>query len=357
MLDKQNRIERIRQQSKKSKITFPAFEEARVLRIILYRLLQGLVVILIVSALTFALLAAAGGDALSSLSSDPLISEGTVRALRHTYGLDQPLAVRYGRWLSGVASGDMGYSLYYHTPAWSIIRPRLFNTLALALVALLLAMTIALGLGQLAARRPRRWADKLSSVVVLVAASSPRIVLALVALALIARSPSLVMSSGTGASSGFSLMRIFIPAFILSVPLVALFLAQVRDGLGASLREDFVQVARAKGLSERTVVLRHALRAALNPLITIFGFSLGSLISGSVIVETVLGWPGLGQLSIVAVQARDVPLLMGVVLITATAVLIGNLVADILLCLNDPRLRKGAGTNGASTGAQAAPLS
>jgi peptide/nickel transport system permease protein len=220
-----------------------------------------------------------------------------------------------------------------------------------------MAMTIALVLGSLAARRPRGWADKLSGAVVLVAASSPRIVLALVALALIARSPTLVMSGGTGAASGFSLIRIFIPAFILSVPLVALFLAQVRDGLVVSLRKDFVQVARAKGLSERTVVLRHALRAALNPLITIFGFSLGSLISGSVIVETVLGWPGLGQLSIVAVQARDVPLLMGVVLITATAVLIGNLVADILLCLNDPRLRQGAGTVGASNGAQAAPLS
>lgn len=328
------------------------------LRIVLYRLLQGVLVILIVSALTFALLAAAGGDALSSLSSDPLISEGTVSALRHTYGLDQPLAARYWRWLSGVVSGEMGYSLYYHTPVWSIIRPRLFNTLSLALLALLLAMTIALGLGSLAARRPRGWADKLSSAVVLVAASSPRIVLALIALALIARSPSLVMSSGTGASgSGLSMIRIFIPAFILSVPLVALFLAQVRDGLVVSLREDFVQVARAKGLPERTVVLRHALRAALNPLITIFGFSMGSLISGSVIVETVLGWPGLGQLSIVAVQARDVPLLMGVVLITATAVLIGNLVADILLCLNDPRLRQGAGTIGASTGAQAAPIS
>jgi peptide/nickel transport system permease protein len=168
------------------------------------------------------------------------------------------------------------------------------------------------------------------------------------------------MSSGGGAASGVSFVRIFIPALILSVPLVALFLAQMRDGLLHSLREDFVQVARAKGLSERDVILRHALRAALNPLITIFGLSLGSLISGSVIVETVLGWPGLGQLSVVAVQSRDVPLLMGVVLITATAVLIGNLVADILLCLNDPRLRQGAGSAGASSGAGAAaatPLS
>ena len=327
------------------------------LRIVLNRLLQGVLVILIVSALTFALLAAAGGDALSSLSSDPLVSEGTVRALRHTYGLDQPLAVRYWRWLSGILSGEMGYSLYYHTPVWSIIRPRLLGTLALAAVALLIAMTIALTLGSLAARRPRGWADRMASAVVLVAASSPRIVLALIALALFARSPSFAAPGGSGLSGGFSLIRVFIPALILSVPLVALFLAQARDGLRLALREEFVQVARAKGLSERAVILRHALRSALNPLITIFGLSLGSLISGSVIVETVLGWPGLGQLSIVAVQARDVPLLMGLVLITATAVLIGNLAADILLCLNDPRLRQGAKAAGASRGAQAAPLS
>lgn len=329
------------------------------LRIILYRLLQGVLVILIVSALTFALLAAAGGDALSSLSSDPLVSEATLRSLRHTYGLDQPLAVRYWRWLSGVLSGEMGYSLYYHTPAWSIIRPRLINTIALASVALFIAMTIALVLGWLAARRARGWGDRLAGAVVLLASSSPRIVLALIALALVARSPSFMSSGGASAAQGISFMHIFIPAIVLSVPLVALFLAQVRDGLLLSLREDFVQVARAKGLSERAVILRHALRGALNPLITIFGLSLGSMISGSVIVESILGWPGLGQLSVVAAQSRDVPLLMGVVLITATAVLIGNLVADILLCLNDPRLRQGAGTASASGGAAAAatPLS
>jgi peptide/nickel transport system permease protein len=326
------------------------------LRIVLNRLLQGLVVIIIVSALTFALLAAAGGDALSSLSSDPLVSEKTVESLRHTYGLDQPLAVRYGRWLLGIMSGELGYSLYYHTPVWSLMRPRLINTLILAALALLIAMTIALVLGTLAARQRRGWADRLAGAVVLLASSSPRIVLALIALALVARSPSFVMTGADG-SQGFSLMRVLVPALILSVPLIALFLAQVRDGLSNSLREEFVQVARAKGLSERAVVLRHALRSALNPLITIFGMSLGSLISGSVIVETVLGWPGLGQLSVVAVQARDVPLLMGLVLMTATAVLAGNLLGDILLCLNDPRLRRGMGSASRAGGTEAAHIS
>jgi peptide/nickel transport system permease protein len=126
---------------------------------------------------------------------------------------------------------------------------------------------------------------------------------------------------------------------VLAVPLVALFLAQTRESLRAALAEDFVRVARAKGLPERTVIFRHAMRAALNPLITIFGYSLGSVIGGSVVAEYVLGWQGIGSLSVIAVLNRDVPLLMGVVVTTATAVLLGNLVADLLLRLNDPRLR------------------
>lgn len=327
------------------------------LKIILYRLAQGIVVILIVSALTFALLAAAGGDALASLRNDPLVSEETIHALRHTYGLDQPLPVRYGRWLGQLLRGEMGYSFYYHAPVGSILRPRLFNTLTLAAVALLIAVSIAFLLGSLAAKAAGGWVDKLAGAIVLLSASSPRIVLALVALALVARSSFFAVNESANASFSISLARLFIPALILSVPLISIFLAQVREGLRLSLKEDFVQVARAKGLPERVVVLRHALRSALNPLITIFGFSLGGLVSGSVIVETVLGWPGLGQLSVVAVQARDVPLLMGVVLITATAVLIGNLFADILLCLNDPRLRQGAKTVGGLLGEAATPLS
>ena len=165
--------------------------------------------------------------------------------------------------------------------------------------------------------------------------------LALAALALAARTNLFTVGATTqGFAAAFNPLRVFVPALVFATPLVALFLAQTREGLGAALAEEFVQVARAKGLSERAVILRHALRAALNPLITIFGYSLGSVVGGSIIVETILGWPGLGQLSVTAVVSRDVPLLMGIVLVTATAVLVGNLLADILLRLNDPRLRQ-----------------
>jgi peptide/nickel transport system permease protein len=316
---------------------------ALVLKLIVMRLLQGVVVLLVVSALTFWLLAAAGGDALVGLSLQPMVSQAAIAELRHVYGLDQPLAVRYLHWLADLAHGRMGYSFYFHTPVQTIIWPRLLHTLLLAALALMIAWGIALTLGALAARRRGGAVDRLCGVLILLTASLPRIVLALAALALAARTGLFTIGAATttppGLAAEFNPMRVFVPALVLALPLVALFLAQTREGLSAALAEEFVQVARAKGLQERTVVLRHALRAALNPLITIFGYSLGSVVSGSVIVETVLGWPGLGQLSVTAVLSRDVPLLMGVVLLTATAVLIGNLLADILLRFNDPRLR------------------
>lgn len=311
------------------------------LKLILSRSLQGVVVLLVVSALTFALLAAAGGDALGELSSDQSASEAALAEMRRIYGLDEPLATRYLRWLTGLARGRMGESFYYHAPVGTIIWPRLWRTLALAAVALALALFISLTLGALAARRRGSWWDHASEAVILLTASTPRIVLALVALAIVARTSWFPVG---GADTGESLMdfrplRILPPAIVLCLPLVALFLAQAREGLGHALSQDFVRVARAKGLSERAVIMRHALRDALNPLITLFGYSFGSVVSGSVIVETVLGWSGLGSLSVRAVLTRDVPLLMGVVMVTATAVLVGNLFADIMLRLNDPRLR------------------
>jgi peptide/nickel transport system permease protein len=237
----------------------------------------------------------------------------------------------------------MGQSFYYHAPVSGLVRSRLINTLILAAFALVFAWAVALSLGALAARRANSRADHLCSAIILLAASTPRIVLALIALAFAVRtSLSIGPASSAATENNVSslVMRVILPGLVLGVPLIALFLAQVRDGLGTALREEFVQVARAKGLTERVVIFKHALRSALNPLITIFGYSLGGLVSGSVIVETVLGWPGLGQLSVVAVRNRDVPLLMGVVLVTAMAVFVGNLIADIRLRLNDPRLRR-----------------
>ncbi|HJU54532.1 MAG TPA: ABC transporter permease [Pyrinomonadaceae bacterium] len=312
------------------------------LKLIVSRLLQGIVVLLVVSVLTFVMLAAAGGDALSALQNDARVRPETIIEQRRIYGLDQPLAVRYGRWLAGAARGELGESISKRQAVGQVIWRHLPATLSLAVVALVLAWAVALPLGSAAARRPRGLLDKLCGALILLASSTPRIVLALVALAFAART-GIFAFGGEAAGAASSALGLLVPAFVLAVPLIAIFLAQVRDGLGSALREEFVQVARSKGLAERVVTLRHALRAALNPLITIFGYSLGGLISGSVIVESVFNREGLGRLSVDALGARDVPLLMGVVLVTSTAVLIGNLIADIMLRVNDPRLREEEG--------------
>jgi len=316
------------------------------LKLVLTRIAQGACVLLVVSLLTFALLAAAGGDALAALRDSPLVSEQALNEMARVYGFDQPFAVRYWRWLADVLRGDFGQSFYFHAPVAAVIWPRLLRTLGLAAVALVVAWSVALTLGWQAAARPGGWADRASELVILLTASTPRLVLALLMLALLARTSLLNAGAAGpaagGVAAGFGWLSVWPPALVLATPLVALFLAQARDNLRAALAEDFVRVARSKGLPETTIVWRHALRAALNPLITIFGSSLGGVVSGSVVVETVLNWPGLGELSVIAVRQRDVPLLLGVVLVTATAVLVGNLVADILLRLNDPRLRDGS---------------
>jgi peptide/nickel transport system permease protein len=306
-----------------SKLIFP---------LILSRIAQGMLVLLILSILIFGLLAAAGGDAVNAIDGSPHISEETARQLRRVYGLDQPFAIRYARWLGEIARGRLGYSISYQTPVGAILRPCLINTAVLAALAMAIAWTTALTLGTAAAARAGTWIDYLCSLIVIVASSTPRLVLALLTLAMITYIPF-------GNTEAGVFLRLMLPTLVLSVPLTAILLAQTRGRVREVYDEEFVRAARAKGTSERSILFRHVLRPSLNPLITISGYSLGGLIGGSVIVERVFGWPGLGHLSVSAVQSRDVPLLMGIVLVTATAVLAGNLLADILLRLNDPRLR------------------
>jgi peptide/nickel transport system permease protein len=177
-------------------------------------------------------------------------------------------------------------------------------------------------------------------VIILLAASTPRLALALLTLALISSTPLVnVIGATTNSVAGVWSFRVIPPAIILSVPLLALFLAHTRVAVREALDEEFVCVARARGAPEWMVLLRHALRPAAGPLIAIFGLSLGGVMSGSVIVETVMGWPGLGQLTVSAVETRDTPLLLGVTLAAAVTVMAGNLVGDILQRLNNPRLR------------------
>ncbi len=289
-----------------------------------------------VSAITFALLSAAGGDAFSALRDNPQVSERTIEHLRSVYGLDQPLPTRYGKWLSGAVRGDLGESISFRVPVAGLIWSRFTATLLLGSIALLLALTLSLSLAILSVRYPSKALNAFVELLILLASSTPRIVMALIALALMVR-----LSGSTSNEAVGSVMLTFLASLTLAIPLIALFLAQAREGLSKAMNEDFVRYARAKGLSEWAVVLGHAVRPALNPFLTLFGLSLGALLGGSVIVEAVLGWPGIGSLIVAAVKNRDIPVVMGVVLLTSSAVWFGNAAAELLQYLNDRRIGPG----------------
>jgi peptide/nickel transport system permease protein len=289
--------------------------------------------LVVVSVIAFALLSSAGGDALTALSDNPQISEETIEQLRRVYGLDRPVVARYVSWLTGLICGEMGESFYFRTPVRGLVLSRLWNTSLLGLAALFIAAAVAVTLSFLSVRLRKPLLERIIQILILFTASTPRIVLALFALAAIIA----VSGSAISVRNG-SVASLLISAIVLSVPLIALFLAQTHDELNRAMTETFVQLARAKGLSENAVILRHASRAALNPLLTIFGLSLGSLVGGSVIVEMVLSWPGIGALMVQAVRGRDVPLVMGIVVTASAAVWFGNTLAEILQLLNDKRL-------------------
>ena len=297
------------------------------------KLVQGVAMLLAVSALSFVLLSSAGGDAFTALRENPQVSDATIEQLRATYGLDKPLTARYFTWLGSFFSGDLGESIHFRLPVTALVSSKLFYTGLLGAAALVFAWSVALLLSYLSVLRRSRSLDRVIEFLILISASVPRIALSLFVLALM-----VWLSSGNFGLRSGSLISFLLSAAVLAFPLISIFLAQANSELRSAMQQDFVQLARAKGLSEPSVILRHASRAALNPLITLFGLSLGGIIGGTVIVETILGWPGIGLLAVEAVRTRDIPLIMGIVVVSSLAVWLGNAVAELLQLFNDRRL-------------------
>jgi peptide/nickel transport system permease protein len=214
-----------------------------------------------------------------------------------------------------------------------LIWSRFLNSLLLAVAAILFATIPALVISMLHAHTRSRALGRLIDAVVLLLSSTPRIVLALAVLAVS------VSVAGIPSLTGGGPAAIIPAALVLAAPLFAMFLAQAIEGLGDAMQQDFTYLARAKGLSEGYVILRHALPAALNPLLTLLGLAIGGLLGGSVIVETVLGWPGIGSLTVFAVRSRDITLLLGIVVLTSIAVWFGNALAEFLHGVVDKRVR------------------
>jgi peptide/nickel transport system permease protein len=312
------------------------------------RLAQAVPLLLGVSLLTFLVVNLAPGDPLSGLIENPQISPETLQAIRERLGLGLPLTTRYVRWLAGILQGDFGYSIQYQVPVATLLYPRLINTLLLSFAASLIAWVVGILLGILAGVQQRRSVDRIYSAFALLALSTPRILLALVALLVAATTgwfPLGGMHSLTHEEMSTTgqlldtLHHLILPALALSLYPLAVISSQLRGNLSEALLADFVRTAQAKGLKRRAVIGTHALRHAITPLIALVGYSIGSLLSGSALVETVMAWPGIGRLTVEAVFARDVYVIMATVMIGSVMLIVGNLIADLLLAANDPRIR------------------
>jgi peptide/nickel transport system permease protein len=320
-------------------------------KLILHRIAVLVPLLLAVALSAFLLVRLAPGDFVAELSQNPQISAQTLARMRTQYGLDQPWHRQFGSWLGGVARGDWGYSLSCHCPARQLLTERLANTVWLALAGLVLTLVVAVPLGVLAAQRRFVWLDHGLAGLVALCQATPAFLLALLAMVLAARSGwfplggvgSLVVEdsiSGRWLDFGWHLI---LPASVLALRQAPGYFRQVRVSLLETLGQDYIVTARAKGLPERSVVLKHGLRNALPPALAMLGNSLGSLLSGAFIIEAVMSWPGLGRLTVDSLLSRDLPVLVACLVCAALVLALGNLLADVLLAWADPRIRPAKG--------------
>lgn len=276
------------------------------------------------------------GDA-ALLIAGAQASAAEVAELRHRLGLDEPLGLQYLAFLGQAARLDFGESLRFASPSFDVVVSRLPATAQLAFAALTLALLASFPLGIVAAVRRGTRADAIVSALSLAGQSVPSFWLGIMLILLFARGLRLLPSSGAE-----SWQHLVLPAFTLSLPLVGVLTRLVRSGLLEVLDEDYVRTARAKGLSPRTVLTRHALRNVLIPLVTIAGLQLGHLLGGAVVVEMVFAWPGIGRVLVDAIGYRDYPIVQAAVLLATAGFVALNLLIDLSYAYLDPRIRLGS---------------
>lgn len=321
---------------------------------ILKRLLMTIPLLLAMSFITFFLIRLAPGDMLASYRANPQISQETIHALEQKFHLDKPLVVQYGYWLKNIVRGDMGYSFLKKDSVSSVIGSRLVNTLILALFSIFITWTVAIPLGIYAAMNQYKPIDGILSFISYIGISFPNFFLALLLLALISVMPELPiigklplggMKSADFESLSFFgqigdiLKHLLVPGIVLATASMAGLQRIMRGNMLEELRQRYITTARAKGLPENKVIYKHALRNAINPLITIFGYEFSALLSGAALTEIITGYPGLGSVMLEAIRAQDQFLIMGDMLISGVLLISGNLLADILLAAADPRVK------------------
>jgi peptide/nickel transport system permease protein len=315
------------------------------LRFLFQRLLALIPVLFIVAVIVFLILRLTPGDPAAVIAGNSA-SNDDIERIREQLGLNQPLLTQFGIWLSGVLRGDLGFSFYLNKPVTELILQRIEPTLSLAFGTILLAILVAVPLGTLAAWRMGGWLDRLLSGFAVAGFSVPVFVVGYLLIYLFAIQLQWLpvqgyrrlfgeASQGVGAWA----VQLVLPWLTLATIYVALIARVTRASVSEALTEDFIRTARAKGLTERAVLLRHALANAAVPIVTVIGIGIALLIGGVVVTETVFAIPGLGSLTVDAVLNRDFPVIQGVVLFFSVLYVFINLLVDLSYLLLDPRIR------------------
>jgi peptide/nickel transport system permease protein len=300
-----------------------------------------------VSLLSFFLAEAAPGDFIDELRLDPSVSADTIATLRERYALDRSPAQKYLHWVGSVARGELGFSMAYEQPVGALLWPRALNTLLLTIPATLLAWAIAVPLGAWAAFRRGGRTDRVIGAATTVLLSVPEVLLGLGLLLIALRSGA---PAGGMVSPGFAAMGLrdrawdiashfALPLTGLTLVILPVLVRHVRASVAEMLNAPFIHAGRGYGIPERRLLFRHALRAAANPLISLFGLSIAGLLSASLVIEQIMSWPGLGPLTLEAVAARDLHLVVAAVTCSTALLVVGTLVSDALIYLADPRVR------------------
>lgn len=335
------------------------------IKYILDRILHVIPLILGLTLISFFIMQLAPGNYFTQLKLNPQISEATIAQMERQFGLDKPWYRQYFYCLREILAPvvkhvrgipyvtlklNFGHSFTYHVPITTLIKERLFNTFILSLSAMLFTWLLAVPIGIYSAVHQYSWADKVLSVLAFFGMSIPNFFLAFLLL-YVASVTGWVPIGGmvSGNYDTLSLLgriwdrlhHLMIPTFVLGTSGMAGLVRLMRGNMLDHLRSEYITTARAKGLSERVVVYKHALRNAINPFITLFGYQLSGLFSGAGLTEIIVSWPGLGQLMLQAVLSQDLYLVMGSLLMGAFLLIAGNLLADILLAVSDPRIRLG----------------
>lgn len=312
---------------------------------VVQRLLIAIPTLLVVTILIFTMLQFTPGDPLDAyLPPDQIVSEAQRERLRQDLGLDQPPVIRYVFWLGEALQGNLGLRAKNYEPVAQAIGNRVAPTLLLMAAGMGLGISLGIGLGILAATRKYSLLDSSLTLLAFLGISTPAFLAGLIGLYVFSLTLGWFPSGGfekPGAANPFldRLHHLILPALILSLFYIAIIMRYTRASMLEAISQDYVRTARSKGLSERVVINKHTLRNALLPVVTIIGANLANLLGGAVFIESIYSWPGMGSLYLDGVEARDYPLIMGLTLVLASAVLVANLLTDVLYAVIDPRIR------------------